>query len=36
VGSALTNTQWIEQGEWQKLTDQAKVFIQTFKQHKTA
>lgn len=36
VGSALTNAQWIEQGEWQKLTDQAKVFIQTFKQHKTA
>lgn len=34
VGSALTNKQWIESGDWGAITHQAKAFIQTFAQSK--
>ncbi|WP_431223942.1 bifunctional 4-hydroxy-2-oxoglutarate aldolase/2-dehydro-3-deoxy-phosphogluconate aldolase [Serratia sp. L9] len=32
VGSALTNKQWIESGDWRAITSQAQAFIQTFAQ----
>ncbi|AHG21008.1 2-dehydro-3-deoxyphosphogluconate aldolase [Chania multitudinisentens RB-25] len=36
VGSALTNKQWIEQGDWSAITQQAKTFIQAFHEGKQA
>lgn len=36
VGSALTNKQWIETGNWAAITNQAKAFIQTFQESRPA
>ncbi|GAL49043.1 putative 2-dehydro-3-deoxy-6-phosphogalactonate aldolase [Citrobacter farmeri GTC 1319] len=34
VGSALTNKQWVKDGEWGKITRQAEAFIQAFHDNK--
>lgn len=34
VGSALTNKQWVKDGEWGKITRQAETFIQAFHDNK--
>jgi 2-dehydro-3-deoxyphosphogluconate aldolase/(4S)-4-hydroxy-2-oxoglutarate aldolase len=31
VGSALTNKQWVKDGEWEKITRQAEAFIRAFR-----
>lgn len=36
VGSALANKQWIEQGDWIAITQQAKAFIRAFHEGKSA
>lgn len=34
VGSALTNKQWVKDGEWEKITRQAEAFIRAFHDNK--
>ncbi|AKE58536.1 bifunctional 4-hydroxy-2-oxoglutarate aldolase/2-dehydro-3-deoxy-phosphogluconate aldolase [Citrobacter farmeri] len=34
VGSALTNKQWVKDGEWEKITHQAEAFIRAFRDNK--
>lgn len=34
VGSALTNKQWVKDGEWGKITRQAEAFIRAFRDNK--
>ncbi|EOI1351429.1 bifunctional 4-hydroxy-2-oxoglutarate aldolase/2-dehydro-3-deoxy-phosphogluconate aldolase [Citrobacter amalonaticus] len=34
VGSALTNKQWVNDGEWEKITRQAEAFIPAFRDNK--
>lgn len=34
VGSALTNKQWVKDGEWEKITRQAEAFIRAFRDNK--
>ncbi|AUO64921.1 MULTISPECIES: bifunctional 4-hydroxy-2-oxoglutarate aldolase/2-dehydro-3-deoxy-phosphogluconate aldolase [Citrobacter] len=34
VGSALTNKQWVNDGEWEKITRQAEAFIRAFRDNK--
>ena len=34
VGSALTNKQWVKDGEWGKITRQAEAFIRAFRNNK--
>lgn len=34
VGSALTNKQWVKDGEWEKISHQAEAFIRAFRDNK--